>query len=201
MLPWSPGWSREEISVSRAEWRRIYWSGHPAVILLKSLLFTFIVPGFVVGWVPHYFLMRRPLWPDTLAIPQWCGLAVFAVGFGIYLHCVWHFAKGLGTPAPIDPPKKLVHRGLYAWVRNPMYLGIVTIAAAEALFWQRAVLALYAVALACVFQLFVVLYEEPVLKRKFGAPYLDYLARVPRWLPRKPRPVVETVAPFKARER
>ncbi len=169
------------------------------VLLLKNLLFTIIVPGFVVGWVPHYFLMRHPVWPEVLGPWHWSGLAAFTVGTGIYLHCVWHFARNQGTPAPLDEPKKLVHRGLYAWVRNPMYLGVLTIAAGEAVFWQQLVLALYAVVLACAFHLFVVLYEEDNLRLRYGALYSDYLNRVPRWVPRKPRPPLVTVAPFDGR--
>lgn len=166
------------------------------VLFLKNLLFTILVPGFVVGWVPHYFLMRRPVWPETIAWWHGIGLLLFGVGASVYLHCVWHFARNHGTPAPVDEPKKLVHRGLYAWVRNPMYLGVLTIAAGEAVFWQRPVLGLYTVVLACAFHLFVVFYEEDNLRLRFGAEYSDYLNRVPRWLPRKPRPVLVTVAPF-----
>lgn len=171
------------------------------VLFLKNLLFTILVPGFVVGWVPHFFLMRRPAWPESLGVWHWVGSGIFAAGAGVYLHCVRHFARNHGTPAPIDEPKKLVHRGLYAWVRNPMYLGVLVIAAGEAVFWQRPVLGLYAVVLACAFHLFVVFYEEDNLRLRFGAEYSDYLNRVPRWLPRRPRPVLETVAPFDARSR
>jgi protein-S-isoprenylcysteine O-methyltransferase Ste14 len=169
------------------------------VLFLKNLLFTILVPGFVVGWVPHFYLMRRPAWPEPLGFMHGFGLVIFAAGAGTYLHCVWHFARNHGTPAPIDEPKKLVHRGLYRWVRNPMYLGVLAIAAGEAVFWQRPVLAAYAVVLACVFHLFVVLYEEENLRRRFGAEYSDYLHGVPRWLPRKPRPILVTVAPFEVK--
>jgi protein-S-isoprenylcysteine O-methyltransferase Ste14 len=166
-------------------------------LFLKNLLFTILVPGFVAGWVPLVYLLRRTpvpvlwTWPHFLAAPPLlCGILV-------YLACVWQFAvTGRGTPAPIDPPKKLVMRGLYRWVRNPMYLGVLLIVLGEVLLFRHLTLALYLVFLASAFQVFVVLYEEPVLRRRYGAIYSDYCNSVNRWMPGKPKPRLETVAPF-----
>lgn len=166
-------------------------------LLLKNLLFTALVPGFVVGWVPLVYLRRHePLpavwtWQHFLAAPP-----LFA-GVLAYTVCVWQFAtKGRGTPAPIDPPKKLLVRGLYRWVRNPMYLGVLLVVLGEAILFRHLALLLYFVFLASAFQLFVVLYEEPVLRRRFGATYSDYCNRVNRWWPRRPRPRLPTLPAF-----
>lgn len=171
-------------------------------LFLKNLLFTVLVPGVVVGWVPLVYLLHRaappPLWtwPHLLALPP------LLAGLVVYFACQWQFAwSGRGTPAPVDPPKKLVQRGLYRWVRNPMYLGILLIVLGEVILFRRLVLLLYFVFLASAFQLFVVLYEERALRRRYGAIYSDYCNSVNRWLPGKPKPRLETVAPFDARPR
>jgi protein-S-isoprenylcysteine O-methyltransferase Ste14 len=160
------------------------------LLFLKNLLFIVLVPGFVAGWVPLHWFERSPHWPE----PTWqwwhfSGALLVGVGVGIVLHCVWLFAtKGRGTPAPIDPPKKLVHRGLYRWVRNPMYLGVLAVVTGEMVFFWSWHVGVYLLCLTCVLQTFVVLYEEPALSSQFGAMYEDYLRDVPRWWPRRPKP-------------
>src|SRR5919198_1431798 len=89
---------------------------------------------------------------------------------------------GLGTPVPFDPPKRLVMRGPYGWTRNPMYVGMISILVGEAVMERSVVLAEYAVAVLIGFFAFVVLYEEPTLRAKFGAAYDEYRGRVPRWI-------------------
>lgn len=166
-------------------------------LFLKNLLFTVLVPGFVVGWVPLRWFERHPRWPEFWAWPQFAGAGLFALGAAALLHCQWLFAvRGRGTPAPIDPPKKLVHRGLYKWVRNPMYLAVFALVAGEAVFLPSWHIAVYLVCLVCAIHVFVLVYEEEVLRRSFGARYEDYRREVPRWLPRRPRPPLQTVPPF-----
>ncbi len=166
-------------------------------LLLKNVLFTVFVPGFIVGWVPLVFLLRRAPLPAVWAWPHFLALPPLLAGILVYLACVWQFAtNGRGTPAPIDPPKKLVVRGLYRWVRNPMYLGVLLIVFGEMIFFRHLTLLLYFVFLASAFQLFVMVYEEPVLRRRFGTLYLDYCNGVNRWWPRKPKPRLQTVPPF-----
>ena len=109
-----------------------------------------------------------------------------AAGFALYLVCAfWGFAiRGKGTPLPLDPPKKLVEEGPYRIVRNPMYWGVGSLVLGEAaVFHSFALLELTGVLVVGV-NLFVLLYEEPALRRKFGAEYEEYCKRVPRWLPR-----------------
>lgn len=168
-------------------------------LLLKNVAFTVVVPGFVVWWVPLHWFERYPRWPrpDAWGWPQYVALLLAALGAAAFLSCQWLFAvRGQGTPAPIDPPKNFVRRGLYKWVRNPMYLAVFALVGAEALFLWSWHVAVYLVLLTCLIHIWVLMYEEEVLRRNFGAMYEDYRRDVPRWLPRKPRPPLETVAPF-----
>ena len=105
-----------------------------------------------------------------------------------YLWCGLDFAfAGRGTPAPIDPPKDLVARGLYRFVRNPMYISVLLVLLGESLVLQSADLLRYAGVAGVGFFLFVLLYEEPALRSKFGPSYQRYCEEVPRWIPRMPR--------------
>lgn len=166
-------------------------------LFLKNLLFTLLVPGFVVGWVPLNLFERHARWPQSWTQAQFAAGALFGLGTVVFLHCQWLFAvRGQGTPAPIDPPRKFVRRGLYQWVRNPMYLAVFTLVGAEALFLPSWHIAVYLVLLVCLVHVWVLMYEEEALRRQFGAMYEDYRREVPRWLPRKPRPPLQTVAPF-----
>lgn len=154
-------------------------------LLLKNLLFTLVVPGTVAVVLPVTIAGGAPPGPTALR-----GLAVllFAVGASIYAWCVWDFASfGHGTPAPIDAPKRLVVRGLYHFVRNPMYVGVLTVVLGWAAWHASAALLLYAAAVATAFHAFTVLYEEPHLHGEFGDEYDAYCARVGRWVPRVPR--------------
>jgi len=166
-------------------------------LLLKNLLFTALVPGFVVGWVPVVYLLRDEPLPAVWTWSHFLAAPALLAGALIYLMCVWQFAtKGRGTPAPIDPPKKLVVRGPYRWVRNPMYLSVLLIVLGEMILYRHLTLLLYFVFLASAFQVFVVAYEEPSLRRRHGAIYTDYCYRVNRWLPRKPKPRLPTLPAF-----
>jgi protein-S-isoprenylcysteine O-methyltransferase Ste14 len=127
-------------------------------------------------------------WRGAAAVPAGAramGLATGLVGAAVLLWCVIDFARlGRGTLAPIDPPTVLVRRGLYRVVRNPMYVGVVTLLVGEALLFGSAAIAVWAALLAIAFHLRVLRYEEPVLRRTFGADFDAYCREVPRWLPR-----------------
>jgi protein-S-isoprenylcysteine O-methyltransferase Ste14 len=153
------------------------------VNLFKTLIFMFIAPATVTIYLPYWLLAGCTGAPPLGAL-RYAGLLPLAVGVCIELWCAWDFAtKGRGTPAPFDPPKELVVRGLYRRVRNPMYVGVLCILLGEALLFASLTLAAYAVLVFILFNLFVLLYEEPTLRRKFGADYERYSASVPRWLP------------------
>jgi protein-S-isoprenylcysteine O-methyltransferase Ste14 len=95
--------------------------------------------------------------------------------------------RGRGTLAPVDPPKRLVAAGLYRWVRNPMYVAVVWTLIGHALWFASGALWIYTALVFAGFHLFVTLYEEPSLERRFGESYLRYREAVPRWIPRSPR--------------
>jgi protein-S-isoprenylcysteine O-methyltransferase Ste14 len=114
-----------------------------------------------------------------LAIPLWLA------GSTIVLRCFWDFIfTGHGTPNPVDPPKELVVSGLYRYVRNPIYVGVILIFTGY-FFWlgRLALLAYLAIAILGL-HLFVIGYEEPFLRRRFGEQYERYVQRVPRWIPK-----------------
>lgn len=118
---------------------------------------------------------------------RWVGVMPAVLGFAAALRCVWNFGwTGHGTPAPVVPPKKLVVVGFYRHVRNPMYLGFFVGWAGLWLVFGRVSWAAIAVASGGVFATacFVRLYEEPTLRRLFGAECEDYCRNVRRWVPR-----------------
>lgn len=156
------------------------------LLLLKNFLFTVFVPGTVAVVIP-YRILARPGSALTLDLPRLLWSApLFLLGAGIYFWCLWDFAvTGRGTPAPIDPPKRLVVRGLYRHVRNPMYLGVLLVVAGWAAFSRSDRVVEYGLGVAVLFHLLVVLVEEPLLRHRFGAAYEAYCRAVGRWLPRR----------------
>ena len=172
----------------------------PFWLLVKNILYVLVVPGVIAGWLPLRLFERRAQWPDTWGWPQWCATPLGLIGVVVFLQGVWVLAvRGQGTPAFFDPPKKLTKRGPYKWVRNPMYLALFALVASEAIFFRSWHISVYFVCLVCVLHLLVVLHEERELRFRHGAIYEDYKREVPRWLPRRPRPVLETVPPFDVR--
>lgn len=151
-------------------------------LVLRTVLFTVIVPATVVLYVPAG-LAGSPT--GTNAGLQLIGLVVAAAGLLLTGWCWVEFiSRGRGTPAPWDPPRFLVRGGPYRFVRNPIYIGIVAVLLGETAFLGSAALLVWSLAVALLFHLAVVLYEEPGLKDRFGVDYERYLAAVPRWVPR-----------------
>ncbi|HWW17476.1 MAG TPA: isoprenylcysteine carboxylmethyltransferase family protein [Candidatus Saccharimonadales bacterium] len=151
---------------------------------LRTIVFTVFVPGFWTVLVPYWIVGRRArLDLSGAGIAGWL---LVAVGVALYLTCAfWGFAlRGKGTPAPIDPPKKLVVQGPYRIVRNPMYWSVLFVILGEALAFRSPALAEVACAFFAGAALFVMVYEEPLLRNKFGAGYEAYRKQVPRWIPR-----------------
>jgi protein-S-isoprenylcysteine O-methyltransferase Ste14 len=138
----------------------------------------------VAGYVPWRFFELGRAGLDVTNPVELFALLLIATGVVLLGTCIWEFAaSGGGTLAPVDPPRQLVVRGMYRYVRNPMYLSVTTILIGEALLLRsRQFLAYFLFWFAAV-NLFVLGYEEPTLRRKFGASYDRYLASVNRWLP------------------
>ena len=157
--------------------------------IVKTLFFTIVAPGTVGVYIPYR--LRGPS-PHAISVLGAFGLAPVAVGAAIYLWCAWDFAAfGRGTPFPLDAPKQLVARGLYRFVRNPMYVGVLLAIFGQALWFRSVATLCYGLAIALGFHLFVILYEEPALRRQFGESYTRYAEAVPRWIPKpaaKPAP-------------
>ena len=151
--------------------------------VVKTLIFTVLVPGSVTILIPRWLLSGEA--SSSIGSLRLIGLALILVGVAIYLWCAWDFATfGKGTPVVFDPPKVLVARGLYCFVRNPMYVGILSILFGEAALFASLRLTKYAAVVALIFHTFVVLYEEPALGKQFGESYQNYYAQTPRWFPR-----------------
>src|SRR6266567_2711907 len=151
--------------------------------ILKTILFTVFVPGTVAVLVPRWLLGGFPT-PEPGPL-TWLGAVVAVTGAAIYFRCAWEFAiRGLGTPAPIAPTKFLVTTALHRYVRNPMYIGVALVIVGESAVFHRPNLLDYAALMLLIAHIFVVLYEEPTLRRQFGESYDAYRRSVPRWIPR-----------------
>ena len=164
-----------------------------ASIIAKTLVFTVLVPGSVAVLIPYLIISYG--WGLHFAIGDYrfFGLLPMSAGGAVYLSCASEFAfAGEGTPAPTDPPRRLVSNRLYRLCRNPMYVGVLTVLVGEAIMFASATLFAYAAAVWLLFHIFVVYYEEPHLREKFGASYEDYCRAVPRWLPRLKRRAPES---------
>jgi protein-S-isoprenylcysteine O-methyltransferase Ste14 len=151
-----------------------------------SLLFFVVAPGTVAGWVP-FWLTRWRVGPPLLGLPgsRVAGGALVLAGLASLLESFLRFALvGLGTPAPLAPPTRLVISGQYRHVRNPMYVAVVAIVLGQAFLLGSVELLAYAVVLWCGFEAFVLLYEEPALRARFGSSYDAYRRNVRRWWPR-----------------
>ena len=164
---------------------------HPG---LGTLAFVLVVPTTVIGYVPYVFtrwVQRAPLFPGARLV----GIALFLVGLQLFVAFNLRFVReGEGTPAPIAPPRRLVVGGPFRYVRNAGYVAVLALIVAQGLFFGSGVVLAYAAALFVLFHTFVLLYEEPALRRQFGAEYDAYCRQVPRWIPhlrRRPHEVAE----------
>jgi protein-S-isoprenylcysteine O-methyltransferase Ste14 len=156
------------------------------MLWLRTLLFTLLVPGTVLGVVPLALIASEWGPHFDLQAAQLIGLVLVLPGAVIIVWCFVNFVRrGYGTPAPYDPPRRLVVAGPYKCVRNPQYLGVILVTLGEALLSGRAILFGYSIVLAIGYHLFVRFYEEPTLRRTFGEEYVRYCAAVSRWLPQR----------------
>ncbi len=154
--------------------------------IFRAITYATLFIAFVLIYLPSRVLSWSGLVrPAAMGVPQVLGIVLGCAGAIVALSCVAAFAWiGKGTPAPFDPPRRLVVRGPYRFVRNPMYIGAVLVLAGAALFFMSTPLLVYAGLLLLAAHLFVVFYEEPTLRRSFGEDYEAYCHRVRRWLPR-----------------
>ncbi|HEV8634986.1 MAG TPA: isoprenylcysteine carboxylmethyltransferase family protein [Chloroflexota bacterium] len=153
---------------------------------LGTVLFVLLVAGPVVGLVPWAlsgWQLQAPLLGGEPS--RWVGVGLFLAGLPLWAAAAVRFVRqGRGTPAPLAPPERLVVTGLYRYVRNPMYIAVLAMIFGQALYLGSRGTIVYGLCLALGFHLFVVLYEEPTLRDRFGEEYVAYCRRVRRWIPR-----------------
>lgn len=152
--------------------------GSALFFVIAPFSLTVLIPLWITGW-----WMQPPFfgWPLLRVIG-----GLLAVGGAVPLiESFRRFAiEGLGTPAPIAPPQRLIVTGFYRYVRNPMYVGVVSVILGEALILGDVRLLTYAAIVWLGFHIFVLAYEEPTLRGSYGAEYDAFRANVPRWIPR-----------------
>jgi protein-S-isoprenylcysteine O-methyltransferase Ste14 len=154
--------------------------------VVGTAVFLVLAPGIVVGWVPwriSRWQMRAPFF--GFALFRVIGVVLIVGGISVLLESFARFAlQGVGTPAPVFPTRHLVVKGFYRYVRNPMYVAVVSVILGQGLLLGDTRVLVYGMFGWLVTHLFVLIYEEPTLRRSFGAEYEIFCAHVPRWIPR-----------------
>ncbi len=155
---------------------------------LGTLVFLFLAPGTVAGMMPRWITgWQVPPMPTWWVGAQAAGVALIAAALTSLVAEFTRFAvQGIGTPAPVAPTRHLVVRGLYRYVRNPMYLCVDALLLGQTLLFASLPLLAYTVLAALAMAAFAHWYEEPNLGARFGAQYQQYRSRTPGWLPRAP---------------
>ena len=154
--------------------------------IVGSAIFLVLAPGFVAGMVPWWISHWR-VDAAFLGFPVFRFLGGVLLGLGAVglLDSFGRFAvQGIGTPAPVFPTRHLVVTGLYRYVRNPMYVAVVSAILGQGFILGNIQLLEYGGAVWVLFHLFVLFYEEPTLRATFGSQFTTFCAEVPRWIPR-----------------
>jgi protein-S-isoprenylcysteine O-methyltransferase Ste14 len=154
-------------------------------LFIRNLFFTLLQPGIVAGLIPYWIVHRQGYNPleSPFQITHYIGLLIFTLGWYLTIDCIYRFAVyGNGTLSPADPTKKLVINGWYRYTRNPMYVGVMMILLGEVIFFRSTQLLFYTLFVMAAFTVFIIVIEEPRLKRDFGEEYLAYSKRVRRWI-------------------
>jgi protein-S-isoprenylcysteine O-methyltransferase Ste14 len=156
--------------------------------VVRTVVYLVIIVGLVAIFLPAEVLERSGVTrASPVRIIEIAGATLTLAGVGLALWCAFTFAVlGRGTPLPFDPPRRLVIAGPYRWVRNPMAIGAGSALVGVGLFYKSLPFLIFAVLFVLGIHTFVVLYEEPTLRRAFGAEYLAYCRKVNRWLPHRP---------------
>jgi protein-S-isoprenylcysteine O-methyltransferase Ste14 len=155
-------------------------------VIFRTITYAALFIGLVLIFLPARLLSWSGIVrPEAIGVQQVAGMIIGAAGAAGALWCVFSFALiGKGTPAPFDPPRRLVIQGPYRFVRNPMYLGTGFVLSGAAFFYGSWTLLGYTGFFFLATHFFVVWYEEPSLQRTFGSEYEAYCRQVRRWWPR-----------------
>ena len=148
-------------------------------MLIRALFSFLMLPGVIAFLIPITFVYYAGI-RDF----QWAGTLVVLSGIWLLVWCVRDFYKaGKGTLAPWEPPQKMVVVGLYRYVRNPMYVGVLILVTGWSILFHSLILLVYTGILFSAFHISILTYEEPWLYQMFGEEWLSYKCRVPRWIP------------------
>lgn len=154
--------------------------------ILGSAIFLVIAPGIVAGYMP-WRISRWHIGAPLLGISssRFVGVLLIVAGIPVVLDSFARFAlQGLGTPAPVFPTRHLVVSGFFRYVRNPTYVAVVSLILGQGLLFGSIRLLEYGMAVCVGFYLLVLIYEEPVLRERYGREYEEFCTNVPRWIPR-----------------
>jgi protein-S-isoprenylcysteine O-methyltransferase Ste14 len=164
---------------------------------LGTVAFLLVTPGVVAGLIPYWITGWRMPWDGGWSSPVAVvsGIAI-AAGILVLLDAFARFARADGTPAPPMPTRHLVVVGPYRFVRNPMYVAVLTIILGQALLFRSVGALVYAAVVLAMVSLFVRGYEEPTLEEEYGEEYREYQRHVRAWLPRL-RPWRQSAEPHK----
>lgn len=165
------------------------------VVLLKTAVFTVLVPGTVIEAIPRLLARydRESSMLDS-RIARIVGRVSLFSGILLYLHTAWRFSsEGEGTPSPSDEPDELVTGGVYTHMRNPMYVGVLLVLGGQAVRYKSLHVLWWTVVCWLGFHRRIIQYEEPHLLEKHNETYAEYCERVPRWLPRLHSPSIATI--------
>ncbi|MBR1089757.1 isoprenylcysteine carboxylmethyltransferase family protein [Bradyrhizobium manausense] len=157
-----------------------------AIAVLGSALFFVVAPLVLAGIIPWWVTQWefRPAFFGVDLTRILGGILIIAGVPGVVDSFARFALEGLGTPAPIAPPQKLVATGLYRYVRNPIYIAVVAVILGQAVLFGDRRLLWYGTALWLFFHVWVVMIEEPALEQTFGTAYESFRTNVPRWIPR-----------------
>ena len=153
-------------------------------LFFRNFIFTILQPGLVAGLIPFWILRDQWRFNEmTIDLLTIIGVVLFLCGLILMLYCIYLFATaGRGTLSPFDRTKNLVIEGVYRYSRNPMYVGVMLILIGETIITQSQNMLIYGVVVFIIFHLFILIVEEPRLRRDFGDSYDAYIKKTRRWL-------------------
>jgi protein-S-isoprenylcysteine O-methyltransferase Ste14 len=154
-------------------------------LFIRNLIFAILQPGLVAGLIPYLIIEDKldVFHNHLFGIFQYMGIIIFLIGAFLVLYCIYYFAiEGRGTLSPADPTQRLVVHGPYRLSRNPMYIGVTLALLGEVMIFTFSALLIYSGIVFLMFNLFVLLVEEPRLVRDFGEEYASYCRKVRRWI-------------------
>jgi protein-S-isoprenylcysteine O-methyltransferase Ste14 len=155
---------------------------HARAVALLPFMNAVVIPALILVFMPA----PPPQWSLASLSVRGLGLALLCAGAALVAHSIRLFVRmGQGTLAPWDPARALLRAGAYRYCRNPLKAGLFVVLAGEALLLQSTALLGWLGIFAAANVLYIRVSEEPGLRARFGQPYLDYCARVPRWLPKR----------------